>query len=106
VFALTIGTIVAYAGVLILGVPAYYLLRSRGWTAFWIAPLLGLLIGGIMWLAFSAMFALSLDEGIWGVRLALTDFGTLRGVIWPGGVIGAAVGTTLWFIARPDQRTS
>jgi hypothetical protein len=106
VFALIISAIMAYAGVFIFGVPAYFFLRTRSWTALWIAPLVGFLIGAVMWLVFSAIFALVLDEGISGVRLALTDPATLRGVIWPGGIIGAAIGIILWLIARPDRQTS
>jgi hypothetical protein len=89
VFALIISAIMAYAGVFIFGVPAYFFLRTRSWTALWIAPLVGFLIGALMWLVFGAIFALVLDEGISGVRLVLTDPATLRGVIWPGGIIGA-----------------
>jgi hypothetical protein len=69
-------------------------------------PLLGFVVGTVMWLVFSAIFALVLDEGISGVRLALTDPSTLRGVIWPGGIIGAIIGVILWLFARPDQQTS
>jgi hypothetical protein len=106
VFALIISAIMAYAGVFIFGVPAYFFLRTRSWTALWIAPLVGFLIGALMWLVFGAIFALVLDEGISGVRLVLTDPATLRGVIWPGGIIGAAIGIILRLIARPDQQTS
>jgi hypothetical protein len=106
VFALIISTVMAYAGVFIFGLPAYFFLRTRSWTALWVAPLFGFAIGAVMWVVFSAIFALVLDEGISGVRLALTDPATLRGVMWPGGVIGAVIGIILWLIARPDQQTS
>jgi uncharacterized protein with PQ loop repeat len=106
VFALIISTIVTYVGVFIFGVPVYLALRSRNWTALWIACLLGAAIGVVMWLIFSVAFALVLDEGMAGVRLALTDSGALKGVIWPGAVVGAVVGAAFWLIARPDHQTS
>jgi hypothetical protein len=105
VFAFIVSTVVAYAGVFAFGVPAYFVLRSRNWTALWIACLLGAVVGVVVWLIFSAAFALLLDEGIAGVRLALTDPSTLKGVIWPGAVVGAVVGAAFWLIARPDHQT-
>jgi hypothetical protein len=106
VFALMISAVVAYAGAFIFGIPAYVVLRSRHWTALWIACLLGAVVGMIMWLTFSAAFALLLDEGMLGVRLALTDPSTLQGAIWPGAVVGTVVAAVLWIIARPDLQGS
>jgi hypothetical protein len=37
-----------------------------------------------------------------GLRLALTNLGTLKGVIWPGGVVGATVGVIL-FVDRATR---
>jgi hypothetical protein len=105
VFALEISLVVAYGGSVIFGIPAYLLLRAHNWTAFWIAPLVGFLIGMVMWLVFSALFALMLGEGTLGVHLTLTDANMLKGLIWPGGVLGAVVGAAFWLIARPDHQT-
>lgn len=94
----------AYGGMLILGIPVYLFLRSHHRTAFWIAPIVGLVIGAITWLVFSVLFALSLGEGISGMRLALTDPNISKGIAWPGGVLGAVVGALFWLIARPDRQ--
>ena len=59
-----------------------------------------------MWLVFSVLFPLSLDQGLSGVQFALTNLHTLKGVIWPGGVLGAIVGALFWVIARPDRPPS
>ena len=96
----------SYAGTLALGMPAYFFLRERGLTAFWIAGVVSFVIGALMWLVFSALFPLSLDQGLAGVRFALTDLRSLRGALWPGGVLGATVGALFWVIARPDRQPS
>jgi hypothetical protein len=44
-----------------------------------------------MWVVFAVSFVLALGEGISGVRVALTDPAGLKGVIWPGGALGAIV---------------
>src|SRR2546426_9507088 len=44
----------AYAGTAIFGVPIYLFLSARRWTAFWIAPIVGFVIGTIMWIIFLA----------------------------------------------------
>jgi hypothetical protein len=54
------------------------------------------------WLVFAAIFALLLHEGLAGVQFALANRRMLSGAIWPGGILGAAVGVMLWLIARPD----
>lgn len=102
-FALVITVIVAYVGAVVLGVPAYLFLRARNCTSFWMAATLGFAIGAAMWLVFSAAFALMLDQGVAGVRSSLADPGTLRGILWPGGIAGAAAGMAFWLIARPDK---
>ena len=40
---------VTYAGVVIFGIPTYLVLRSCKWTNFWIAPIVGFIIGMVMW---------------------------------------------------------
>ena len=78
---------VSYAGALFLGAPAYFGLRSLGWTAFWIAPVVGFVIGVI-----TGIFAV--PEQVFYV----TPSGG-----WSMGVYGALVGVTLWLIGRPDR---
>jgi hypothetical protein len=99
-----IGAVVGYVGTFVFGTPVYLLLKVRGYTALWIAIAAGFAIGDLMWLFFSVIFALSLDEGAAGVRFALSDPPTLGGVFWPGGVLGAAVGLVFWLIARPNSQ--
>ena len=97
-----IGAITVYVGALIFGVPAYLFLRARKWTFFGVAPAVGFAVGALMWLVFGAVFALLLDRGLSGVQFVFTDRQMLSGTIWPGGVLGAVVGTIFWLIARPD----
>ncbi|WP_156751148.1 hypothetical protein [Mesorhizobium sp. AA23] len=104
--ATVITALVSCAGTLALGMPAYFFLRARGLTTFWIAGIIGFVIGAFMWLVFSVLFPLSLDQGLPGVRFALTDLRSLKGVLWPGGVLGAIVGSLFWVIARPDRQSS
>ena len=97
-----ISATIAYAGVLVFGIPAYRFLRARSWTSVWIALVVGFAAGVLMWLVFAALFPLLLDRGLAGVQFAFTDRKMLTGAIWPAGILGAAVGVILWLIARPD----
>jgi hypothetical protein len=80
---------VSYAGTFLFGVPIYLFLRARKLTAFWIAPLVGFIVGATTWCATFALFGLSLKFAH-----------ALEG----GGLLGAVVGTILWLIARPDRK--
>ena len=77
---------VTYAGVVIFGIPTYLVLRSGKWTNFWIAPIVGFIIGMVMWYVRPARL-----PDVAGRRL-----GAVR------APAGAAVGTIFWLIARPD----
>jgi hypothetical protein len=55
--AIVIAALVSKAGTVVLGMPAYFLLRARGLTAGWIAGVAGFVIGALMWLVFSGLFA-------------------------------------------------
>ena len=99
VMVLCLSTITAYAGTQLLGVPTYFLLRSRNWTAFWLAPLLGFIAGGLTWWLFSGVILMGESlrfEPVW-------NLGELMDAFWPFGPVGAVVGGVLWFIARPDR---
>jgi hypothetical protein len=100
-----VGTLVAafvsYAGTFIFGRPVYFALLRRGHTAFWIAPAVGFTIGALMWVIFSILFVLSLDQEWTGVEFAFSDPGSLLGILWGSG-FGAVVGAIIWIIARPD----
>jgi hypothetical protein len=101
-----VSAFVSYAGTFALGVPTYRVLRKRGQTASWIAIAAGFLIGVVTCVAFGVLFALSLDEGMQGVRIALTNPKTLAGDAGYGGPLGAISGLVFWLIARPDRHGS
>jgi len=101
----SIGAFLSYAGTLIVAIPLYRQLRSRGLVRIWIACASGSVIGGLVWLLFSVLFPLSLGQGLEGVRFALTDPRSLTGVFWPGAALGMVVGALFWLIARPDKQT-
>lgn len=96
-------TAVGYGGMLVIGVPAYLLLRQLNLTAFWIAPVVGFGIGLVMSYVATALFALMFDGGITGARTALAHV-PIRDAVTPGGFIGAAIGTVFWLIVRHTGR--
>jgi hypothetical protein len=101
-----IAAIFAYGGVAALGIPAFRLLRASKHTAFWIAPILGFAVGVATWLVFIVLFGLSLGNS-W--TFVSNDLVTNSAHLWaflPTGGLGAAVGATLWLIARPDHEDS
>lgn len=101
--SVVVGAFVAYAGVWAIGGPAYLFLRARRWTSFWLAPLLGFAIGAVMWLVFGVLFGLSLGHSLAGALSLTAQPNFSRGILWPGGVTGAATGIVFWLIARPDR---
>ena len=94
----------AYAGSFVLGLPIYRFLCTRKLTAFWIAPVLGFIVGAIMWYVTLALFGLSLGNRVTSVISDLGNPGGLSEALQLGGLSGAVVGTILWLIARPDRR--
>ena len=82
--------VLAYAGMLIFGWPAYRILVKRRWTALWIAPALGFVVGIVMSLPLLSILY---------KRAALED----ALLTLPGGCVGALVGVVFWLIARPDR---
>jgi hypothetical protein len=88
IVALVVSWFVGYVGAFALGLPLYRYLQARNLTAFWIAPIVGFIIGVMMWCATCALFgSLNLPEAL-----------------KCGGLAGAVVGTILWLIARPDRQ--
>jgi len=85
-FIAVIATMVGYVGTLMIGLPLYLLLRNRNATAFLLAPVFGAVIGAV---------AARLVWSVFGLDRPSDSFGF-------GGLTGAAVGTVLWLIARPD----
>jgi len=98
-----IAAIFGYGGVAALGMPAFRLLRARKHTAFWIAPVLGLTVGVATWVVFIVLFGLSLGNSWSFVSHDLVSNSAHLWAVLPTGALGAAVGATLWLIARPDR---
>jgi hypothetical protein len=93
--AVVVSEFVAYISAFVLGIPVYRFLYMRKLTAFWIAPVVGFVVGTIVmsvlfWLSFAA------------TDLARPDL--FRNALRFGGVSGAVVGAIHWMIARPDRR--
>jgi hypothetical protein len=63
-FGLQIAAVVSYAGALLVGAPVYMTLRSRGWSAFWIAPVVGFMVGVIVWIGLVAVVPAVLQSGV------------------------------------------
>lgn len=114
-FGLLLAAVVSYAGALLVGAPAYVVLRSCSWTTFWLAPVVGSVIGVIMAITLVVIFPLVLESGIlasvvaifadgshWGGTVFLPKPDSAEALIGPG-ILGAFVGTVLWFIGRPDR---
>jgi hypothetical protein len=89
--------------VAVFGTPVFLLLRASKLTTFWIAPLLGFAIGVATWLIFVILFSLSLGNGWSFTSHELADNSAHLWAFLPTGALGAAVGATLWLIARPDR---
>jgi hypothetical protein len=93
-----------YAGTLGFGIPLFIVLRSRRLVSVWIAIAAGFIAGGIAWVIFLLLFALSLGNSI---GFAISE--VLRPDQWSylsmlaPAILGALVGATLWLIARPDS---
>jgi hypothetical protein len=95
-----IAAIFAYGGTMVLGVPAFLMLRARRYTSFRTAAALGFAIGGLTGAAFLVLFALSLGNSVAFIRHQAVN---MTWWLLPGcGVLGLIVGGTLWLIARPD----
>jgi len=80
-FGLLIAAVVSYAGALLVGAPAYVVLRSRGWTALWLAPVVGSAVGVISALALVVIFPLVLERGILTPVLAMFGDGVQWGEV-------------------------
>jgi len=99
-----IGAILAYGGVLMLGMPAFLILRARKRTAFWIAPIVGFGVGVLTFSIFFILCGFSLGQSLTFMWLRLHRLAaSWSSLFFPAGGLGAVVGTTLWLIARPDR---
>ena len=113
-FGLLIAAAVSYAAMLLVGAPIYMLLRSRGWSAFWLAPVVGMMSGVIIATALVMIFPLALKSETLMSAVARVANGAHGGevfIVGPGAaavlvgpsMLGALVGTVLWLIGRPDR---
>ena len=118
-FGLLIAAVVSYAGVFLVA-PVYMTLRSRGWSAFWIAPVAGFMVGVIVAIGLIAVLPAVLQSGALSYILEMlhgmgeviiapntqiwstTVDGPPLALLGPG-TLGALVGTVLWLIGRPDR---
>jgi len=120
VLGLIIAAAVSYAGAALVGAPAYVALRSVRWTAFWIAPAVGFVVGVIVAIGFSAVLpAVMQSDALSYILQMLPDMGEViitRNIqfgstivdgppfaLIGAGLLGALVGTVLWLIGRPDR---
>ena len=92
-FSVVVTTLVSYGGAVIFGILSAILLRQPKRTAIWTFTLVGLCSGALAWIFFDIVFALMLGQGLGGIRFGLTNPGTLKGILWPGGVMGSIGGT-------------
>jgi hypothetical protein len=83
-FILMVAAIFSYIVTFVFGLPIYLELRAWNLTAFWIAPLVGIVAGA-------------------GLGALLPVGGFLQGAQAFGAVAGALVAMVLWAIARPDR---
>ena len=78
-------------------------MQKRKWTNFWVAPLAGFIVAGLIW---------SLVEVV-----LIAQFGArylefhgyldwLRTILWPYGPLGALVASLLWFMAWFERARS
>jgi hypothetical protein len=101
IITIIIATIFAYGGTLMLGVPAFLILCAHNHTSFWTAAALGFGVGGLTWMAFIVLFAVSLGNSLTFILHEAANFAGWWPVL-PTGALGSIVGATLWLIARPD----
>ena len=102
-FSMVVTTLVSCCGAVIFGILRAVLLRQPKPLAVWTFALLGLCSGALTWILFVVVFALMLGQGLNGISFGLTNAGTLKGILSPGGVMGSIGGTVFWLIARPDR---
>lgn len=103
-----VSVLFSYGGTYLIGAPTFLFLRSRGYTAHWLAVVIGFAVGALTYFLFLFLFSLALGNS---VEFTLSTFQTMfaewspNNLITVGvpGLLGALVGITLWVIARPDQ---
>ena len=89
VFIAPIVLVIAYAGTVVFGRPLYSLLRALKLTAFWLAPIAGIVVGFVVMCIFFLV-------------INIKNLEVFSDAIRYGGPPGAAIGALLWWIGRPD----
>jgi len=87
----------AYPAMLVIGLPAYAILRMFGRVSLWSCALIG---------AVSGIFPMCVLVGSGSIRAPLSWAEWGRGLwnIWPFYTWGALVGVTFWVMVRPRKR--
>ncbi|HUI35453.1 MAG TPA: hypothetical protein VLX67_08005 [Stellaceae bacterium] len=98
------GALFGYGGTVVIGLPAFYILRARGFTAFRVSLFIGFGAGLLTWYLFLAAFAVAAHTPvdshlIIGFATSLMSAASLL-----AGVLGTLVGATIWLIVRPDRQ--
>jgi hypothetical protein len=96
----------SYIAVLAVGVPVYRFLCARNLTAFWVAPVAGFVAGTAACITLFFLAVVTLGFHLSPIGKDLTVITVLPGAFLIGGLPGAAIGTIVWLIARPDRQSS
>jgi hypothetical protein len=91
-----ITAILAYAGMIAFGLPAFLILRAARVTDFLITILTGFAIGGLT--GSGLVFCIQYPPERSPAWIAVLF------VILAGGILGSIIGATFWLIARPDRQ--
>jgi hypothetical protein len=97
-WALKLSAMVGYPAMVVLGIPAYFLLRKLGWNRAWGYLMAGLIIGTIVAAVFFTTVVMT--------NLAIsahTSLAPSAAIFIVAAVLGVLSGAVFWAIARPDR---
>ena len=95
-----LSAVLGYPTALVLGVPLYFFLGSRGWNGLLIYVTAGAFLGLIIYLVYALLTEYS-SNGLSGVADKFSN--TAQIYVPLGMVCGAAAALSFWLIARPDR---
>jgi hypothetical protein len=94
---------IGFLGTLLFATPVYFFLQKRKWTNFWVAPVAGFIVAGLIWSLVEVVLLV-----LFGTRYlefhGYLDW--LRAILWPYGPLGAFVASLLWVMARLERAGS
>ena len=94
---------IGFMGTLLFGIPIYLFLQQRNWTDFWVAPIAGFIVAGLIWslmeVALIALFGTRYFE-------FHGSLDWLHAILWPYGPLGAVVASLLWVMAWLERARS